>query len=223
MKKHHVFPFLLPIFAFLSILSTGCSKDDTSDSSYRFEFDFDFNNHYSIEGTGELVETNRAYIDTNYEWANNFIHLIDGKIGDTLRLGCWGNWSGYIENPGASVKIWFPQTDLADGVYQYARTEDVNDFTIYIEKNMEWGEYLNSWGTFEGSNTILNSDIVASSLNTNNNSALVEYAEIKLEHVNTPNPKVRYVIETVSGELIKGSYNGSLERFKLWTPEVDCD
>ena len=34
---------------------------------------------------------------------------------------------------------------------------------------------------------------------------------------------LRYVIETVSGDLIKGSYNGSLEHFKLWTPEVDCD
>lgn len=24
-------------------------------------------------------------------------------------------------------------------------------------------------------------------------------------------------------DLIKGSYSSSLERFKLWTPEVDCD
>jgi hypothetical protein len=88
---------------------------------------------------------------------------------------------------------------------------------------MIWGEYSNEWGTFEGSNTILNSDIVASSWTTSNNLVVVEYAEIKIEHVNATNSELRYVIETVSGDLIKGSYSGSLEHFKLWTPEVDCD
>ena len=105
------------IFVILTALTIiGCAKENTSDNNYRFEFDFDLNNHYSIEGTGELVETNRAYIDTNYEWVNNVIHLNDGEIGDTLRLGCWGNWAGYIENPSASIKIWFPQTELLDGI-----------------------------------------------------------------------------------------------------------
>ena len=212
------------IFIILSVLTIiGCSKENTGDSNYRFEFDFDLNNHYLIESTGELVETNRAYIDTNYEWINNFIHLNDGVIGDSLVLGCWGNWSGYIENPSASVKIWFPQTELADGVYQYARTEDVNDFIIHMERNMTWGESSNAWGTIEGTNAILNSDTVASSFTIGNNLVVVEYAEIKVEHINATNSKLRYVVETVSGELIKGSYIGSLERFKLWTPEVDCD
>ena len=64
---------------------------------------------------------------------------------------------------------------------------------------------------------------MASSWNTSNNLVLVEYAEIKLEHINTTNSELRYVIETVSGDLSKGSYSGSLERVKLWTPEVDCD
>ena len=212
------------IFVILTALTIiGCAKENTDDSTYRFEFDFDLNNHFSIEGTGELVETNRAYIDTNYEWANNFIHLNDAEIGDTLRLGCWGNWDGYDENPSSSVKIWFPQTDLTDGVYQYSRTEDFNDFTIHIERNMTWGEYTNEWGTIEGTNTILNSDTVASSFTIVNNLVVVEYAEIKIEHINATNSELRYVIETVSGDLIKGSYSGSLERFKLWTPEVDCD
>ncbi len=217
----------MKVFSILIILTTfgimGCSKENKNDSIYRFEFDFDLNNHYLIESTGELIETDRAYTDTNYEWTNNFIHLIDGEIGDTLRLGCWGNWTGYIENPSASVKVWFPQTNLSDGVYQYSRTEDVNDFIIHIERNMTWGEHSNEWGTIEGTNTILNSDTVASSWTVGNNLVVVEYAEIKLEHINATNSELRYVIETISGDLIKGSYNGSLERFKLWTPEIDCD
>ena len=221
--KIYLTKFSLLFCIISTLLLVGCSKENREGRIYRFEFDFDLNNQYSIEGGGEIIETDRAYVDTNYEWGNNFIHLNDGEIGDSLVLGCWGNWIGYIENPSASVKIWFPQTDLEDGIYQYSRTEDLNDFSVYIERNMQWVEYITSWGTFEGSNAILNSDIVASSWNTSNNSALVEYAEIKLENINTPNSEIRYVIETVSGHLIKGSYIGSLEKFKLWTPEIDCD
>jgi len=51
----------------------------------------------------------------------------------------------------------------------------------------------------------------------------VEYAEIKLENINTSNSEIRYVIETSNGHLIKGSFIGSLEDFKLWTPEINCD
>ena len=223
-KKNYFGYFFLTLFGILSILSAGCSNENTGNSNYRFEFDFDLNNHYSIEETDELFKTDRAYIDTNYEeWAKNFIHLHDGEIGDSLELGCWGNWLGYIQNPSASVKIWFPQTNLDDGIYQYSKKDDLNDFSIRIEKNMQWGEYVNSWGTFEGSNTILNSDVVASAWNASNNSVVVEYAEIKLENINTSNSEIRYVIETSNGHLIKGSFIGSLEDFKLSTPEINCD
>ena len=223
-KKNYFGYFFLTFFGILSILSAGCSNENGGDSISRFEFDFDLNDHFSIEETAELVKTDRAYIDTNYEeWAKNFIHLHDGEIGDSLVLGCWGNWSGYIQNPSASVKIWFPQTNLEDGIYQYSRTDALNDFSIRIEKNMQWGEYVSSWGTFEGSNTILNSDVVASAWNTSNNSVVVEYAEIKLENINTSNSEIRYVIETSNGHLIKGSFIGLLEDFKLRTPEIDCD
>ena len=223
-KKNYFGYFFLTFFGILSILSAGCSNENGGDSISRFEFDFDLNDHFSIEETAELVKTNRAYIDANYEeWAKNFIHLHDGEIGDSLVLGCWGNWSGYIQNPSASVKIWFPQTNLEDGIYQYSRTDALNDFSIRIEKNMQWGEYVSSWGTFEGSNTILNSDVVASAWNTSNNSVVVEYAEIKLENINTSNSEIRYVIETSNGHLIKGSFIGLLEDFKLRTPEIDCD
>ena len=72
------------IFLILTALTIiGCAKENSSDSNYRFEFDFDLNNHYLIESTGELIETERAYTDTNYEWTRNFIHLLDGEIGDT--------------------------------------------------------------------------------------------------------------------------------------------
>lgn len=223
-KKNYFGYFFLTFFGILSILSAGCSNENGGDSISRFEFDFDLNDHFSIEETAELVKTDRAYIDTNYEeWAKNFIHLHDGEIGDSLVLGCWGNWSGYIQNPSASVKIWFPQTNLEDGIYQYSRTDALNDFSIRIEKNMQWGEYVSSWGTFEESNTILNSDVVASAWNTSNNSVVVEYAEIKLENINTSNSEIRYVIETSNGHLIKGSFTGLLEDFKLRTPEIDCD
>ena len=223
-KKNYFGYIFLTFFGILSILSAGCSNENGGDSISRFEFDFDLNDHFSIEETAELVKTNRAYIDANYEeWAKNFIHLHDGEIGDSLVLGCWGNWSGYIQNPSASVKIWFPQTNLEDGIYQYSRTDALNDFSIRIEKNMQWGEYVSSWGTFEGSNTILNSDVVDSAWNTSNNSVVVEYAEIKLENINTSNSEIRYVIETSNGYLIKGSFTGLLEDFKLRTPEIDCD
>ena len=223
-KKNYFGYFFLTFFGILSILSAGCSNENGGDSISRFEFDFDLNDHFSIEETAELFKTDRAYIDTNYEeWAKNFIHLHDGEIGDSLVLGCWGNWLGYIQNPSASVKIWFPQTNLEDGIYQYSRTDALNDFSIRIEKNMQWGEYVSSWGTYEGSNTILNSEVVASARNTSNNSVVVEYAEIKLENINTSNSEIRYVIETSNGHLIKGSFIGLLEDFKLRTPEIDCD
>lgn len=216
--------FSLLFCTITTLLLVGCSKENTEDSIYRFEFDFDLNNHFSIQSNGDLVETDKAYLDTNYEWAYNVIHLNDGGIGDSLVKGCWGSWSGYTQNPTASVQIRFLQTNLEDGIYQYSRTGAVNDFSIKLYRNMTWGEYINPSGTtFEGTNTILNSQTVASVWSNADDPFAVEHAEIKIENINTANTEIRYVIETVSGELIKGSYSGSLDHFKLYTPEFDCD
>ena len=60
MKAYSIFLILI------TLAIVGCSKDKSNDSTYRFEFDFDLNNHYLIESSGELIETDRAYTDTNY-------------------------------------------------------------------------------------------------------------------------------------------------------------
>ena len=208
----------------LSLFITGCSKEYNSNNNVRqFDFNFDFNNRYKIESTGELIETNRAYIDTNYEGVINYIQLNDGEIGDSLELGCWGSWNGYLKNPNTTVKIWFPQKKLENGTYKYSRKKGFTDFAIQIKRNITWGDYLDPWGNAWPINCITDSDILAYSSSGNNNSEIVNHAEIRIKFINTPNTEIRYIIETLDGDLIKGSYRGKLEHFILWTPEIECD
>ena len=62
------------------------------------------------------------------------ILLNDGQIGDTLLISC-GNWS-YIQNPTATVEIWFPYFDIQNGIYNFDHTSSVNDFSISVKSNL---------------------------------------------------------------------------------------
>ena len=221
----------LIFFATLALLITSCSKEYNSNNNVRqFDFDFDFNNQYKIESTGELFETNKAYIDTNYAtWqnsvlvVNNYIHLNDGEIGDSLVLGCWGSWDGYLKNPSTIIKICFPQRKLENGVYKYSRKKGFKDFDIQVKRNITWDNYLDPWGNVWPINCMTDSDNLAYTSRVNNNSEIVNHAEIKIKFINTLNIEILYIIETFGGDLIKGSYRGKLENFTLYTPEIDCD
>ena len=214
----------LIFFASLAFLITSCSKEyNSNDNMRQFDFNFDFNNQYKIESTGELIETHKAYIDTNYEGVNNYMHLNDGEIGDSLVLGCWSSWNGYIKNPSTTIKILFPQTKLENGTYKYSRTKRFKDFDIQIIRNITWGDYLDPWGNVWPINCLTDSDNIAYTSTANSKSEVVNHAEIKIKFINTLNIEILYIIETFGGDLIKGSYRGKLEHFILWIPEIDCD
>ena len=203
----------------VTLLFLSCSKDRTDDV-YVFEFDFNLENHFLIENSNELLETDKGYIDTNYELVSTLIHLNDGVILDSLTSSC-GNWN-YKENPSSVVKIWFPQKFIQDGTYQYSRTANINDFWITIQKNMTFGPVY-QFGLMTNSNAMLSSEDIAYCSYVNNDPYTIEYAEIKINYTNSSSSIIRYALETTNGEIIKGSYSGNLENFKRINFEGDCD
>lgn len=208
------------IILFIVILIVlSCSKDRTDDG-YVFEFDFDLENHFLIENSNELLETDKGYIDTNYQWVSTLIHLNDGVILDSLTSTC-GYWN-YKENPSSVVKIWFPQKFIQDGTYQYSRTANINDFWITIQKNIIFSPVY-QFGFMSNSNGISYSEDIAYCSYETGDPYSVEHAEIKIDYANSSSSIIRYVLETTNGEIIKGSYSGNLENFRRINLEGDCD
>ena len=208
------------LFLLLIILGSCGKKNSSEPDTYLFEFDL--NNHFSIESTGEILETDKGYIDTSFEWVSAHIHLNDGLIGDTLFTTC-GNWS-YEENPTSTVEIWFPQGSIEDGIYEFSKTASVNDFEIVIKRNLILGPSF-ELGNQVSVNSIQNQELIAQGYTGFNNgsSYQVTQAFIKIDNAQSAASMIRYVIETENGELIKGSYSGNLEHFKRIHSEGDCD
>tara|TARA_Y100000385_G_scaffold168422_1_gene174410 strand:- start:1789 stop:2424 length:636 start_codon:yes stop_codon:yes gene_type:complete len=201
----------------LSIFVLSCNKEHTQDPDY-YLFDFDYNNSYYQNSNGQYVSTNKGYLmDTMYldnvptPTAN--IYINDGQIGDTLISSC-GSYN-YLSNPSTSVKIWFPSSSLEDGLYNYDVNSTENDFVISIQKNMVFGP--SSGGQ---PNTILESEWLADPFGIVTN---IQNAQVKICHLNSTIPEIRYAINTIDGDTIKGSYIGSLQKFKYLPIDTDCD
>ena len=203
----------------LSILVLSCNKENNQDPDYYlFDFEFDYNNSYYQNSNGQYISTNNGYLmDTMYSGnvptptAN--IYINDGQIGDTLITSC-GSYN-YISNPSTSVKIWFPQSSLEDGIYNYHVDSSENDFVISIQKNMVFGTDAGGHP-----NTILESEWVADPYGMVTN---IKNAQVKICHINSTIPEIRYAINTTDGDTIKGSYIGSLQKFKFLPIGADCD
>ena len=145
--------------------------------------------------------------------------LNDGQIGDTLLISC-GNWS-YIQNPTATVEIWFPYFDIENGIYNFDQTSSVNDFSISVKSNLVFDSLAsNSYNIISSFNTLAISNLNGFS---NSFSYSVNTAILKVENVDNQNNSVKYHVEMVNGNIIKGAYIGQLEKFKYRSVEGDCD
>ncbi|MDG1841209.1 MAG: hypothetical protein P8I93_02555 [Crocinitomicaceae bacterium] len=212
--KHLIYLFSLFFMVFIS----SCNKEkNTPPDAYLFEFEFDYNNSYYQNSNGQYISTNKGYLmDTMYmgdiPTPSANIYINDGQIGDTLISSCGS--LNYLTNPSTSVKIWFPSSTLEDGVYNYDANATENDFVISIQKNMIFG---NSGGH---PNTLLESEWVADPYGMVTN---IQNAQVKICHINSLIPEIRYAISTIEGDTIKGSYIGSLDKFKYLPIDADCD
>ena len=209
--------FSLYFLLMFSIFVLSCNKENNQDPDY-YLFDFDYNNSYYQNSNGQYISTNKGYLmDTMYldnvptPTAN--IYINDGQIGDTLKTSC-GSYN-YISNPTTSVKIWFPSSSLENGIYNYDANSTENDFVISIQKNMVFGP-----STGGHPNTILESEWVADPYGMVTN---IQNAQVKICHINSTTPEIRYAISTLDGDTIKGSYIGSLQKFKYLPIDADCD
>ena len=210
-------------FSFVFIVSFVSCRKNINDNSYLLNFSI--NNAFILNHSDTFLLTNGYNSDSaeNYLFQpSSNIFLNDGQIGDTLLISC-GNWS-YLQNPTATVEIWFPQGSIEDGIYEFSKTASVNDFEIVIKRNLILGPSF-ELGNQVSVNSIQNQELIAQGYTGFNNgsSYQVKQAFIKIDNAQSAASMIRYVIETENGELIKGSYSGNLEHFKRIHSEGDCD
>ena len=206
----------LMLFFFLFI---SCRKN-INDNSYLLNFSI--NNAFVLNNSDTFLLSNGYYSDSAdhevFQPSSNIL-LNDGQIGDTLLISC-GNWS-YIQNPTATVEIWFPYFDIENGIYNFDQTSSVNDFSISVKSNLVFDSLAsNSYNIISSFNTLASSNLSGFS---NSFSYSVNTAILKVENVNNQNSSVKYHVEMVNGNIIKGAYIGQLEKFKYRSVEVDCD
>ena len=211
MKKLYFLSVLIILF-FVS-----CKKNSDNNSIL---LNFTLDNCYVINNS-DTVLTNNAYnLDTilfGNIYETGSLVLTDGVIGDTLRVGC-SNWN-YILNPTNTVDIWFPSSILADGIYNYSKESSTNDFEVRIKNNIVFDS--TAWNRY---NTIA-SYVGYSSINDFHTADPNEVLSAVLEIKNLENQyiEVKYHISTITKTSIKGCYLGSLEKYKFYHPESDCD
>ena len=96
---------LISLMLFFFLFSS-CRKN-INDNSYLLNFSI--NNAFVLNNSDTFLLSNGYYSDSVdhevFQPSSNIL-LNDGQIGDTLLISC-GNWS-YIQNPTATVEIWFP-------------------------------------------------------------------------------------------------------------------
>ena len=200
-------------------LFISCRKN-INDNSYLLNFSI--NNAFVLNNSDTFLLTNGYNSDSaeNYLFQpSSNILLNDGQIGDTLLISC-GNWS-YIQNPTATVEIWFPYFDIENGIYNFDQTSSVNDFSISVKSNLVFDSLAsNSYNIISSFNTLAISNLNGFS---NSFSYSVNTAILKVENVDNQNNSVKYHVEMVNGNIIKGAYIGQLEKFKYRSVEGDCD
>ena len=209
---------LISLMLFFFLFSS-CRKN-INDNSYLLNFSI--NNAFVLNNSDTFLLSNGYYSDSvNHEvfQPSSNILLNDGQIGDTLLISC-GNWS-YIQNPTATVEIWFPYFDIDNGIYNFDQTSSVNDFSISVKSNLVFDSLAsNSYNIISSFNTLAISNLNCFS---NSFSYSVNTAILKVENVDNQNNSVKYHVEMVNGNIIKGAYIGQLEKFKYRSIEGDCD
>lgn len=209
---------LISLMLFFFLFSS-CRKN-INDNSYLLNFSI--NNAFVLNNSDTFLLSNGYYSDSvNHEvfQPSSNILLNDGQIGDTLLISC-GNWS-YIQNPTATVEIWFPYFDIDNGIYNFDQTSSVNDFSISVKSNLVFDSLAsNSYNIISSFNTLAISNLNCFS---NSFSYSVNTAILKVENVDNQNNSVKYHVEMVNGNIIKGAYIGQLEKFKYRSVEGDCD
>ena len=203
----------------LFFLFISCRKN-INDNSYLLNFSI--NNAFVLNNSDTFLLTNGYNSDSaeNYLFQpSSNILLNDGQIGDTLLISC-GNWS-YIQNPTATVEIWFPYFDIENGIYNFDQSSSVNDFSISVKSNLVFDSLAsNRYNIISSFETLASSNLSGFS---NSSSYSVNTAILKVENVDNQNSSVKYHVEMVNGNIIKGAYIGQLEKFKYRSTEGDCD
>ena len=117
-------------FSFLLLLLTLFIASCGRDKEHSQLFDFDLNNGLSLERTNEFLQLPMAYVDTLYEWDTVHLHFNVGTVGDSLITEC-GNWI-YEENPTTTFEVWFTDSFVDDGIYDFSLDAGADDFSLII-------------------------------------------------------------------------------------------
>lgn len=209
--------FVTYLLLILTLLSASCGKDEERSDL----FDFDLNNGLSLEGTDEFLQLPMAYVDTLYEWDTVHLHFNDGAVGDSLITEC-GNWS-YEENPTTTFEVWFTDTFVEDGIYEFSLGTGADDFSLIIRRDLIFGPVDQSGFMIE--NAMMSQNIVARGFFSviDSEPHQVTNAYIQLEHWNTPDQMMRIVLALQNEEIVRGSYRGMFQPFKRIEYDSDCD
>jgi len=175
----------------------------------------------SLEGTDEFLQLPMAYVDTLYEWDTVHLHFNDVAVGDSLITEC-GNWS-YEENPTTTFEVWFTDTFVEDGIYEFSLGTGADDFSLIIRRDLIFGPVDQSGFMIE--NAMMSQNIVARGFFNviDSEPHQVTNAYIQLEHWNTPDQMMRIVLELQNEDVVRGSYRGMFQPFKRIEYDSDCD
>lgn len=175
----------------------------------------------SLESTNEFLQLPMAYVDTMYEWDTVHLHFNDGTVGDSLLTEC-GNWS-YEVNPTTTFEVWFTDTFVEDGIYEFSLDAGADDFSLIIRRDLIFGPVYQNGFNIE--NAMVSQNIVARCFFNviDSQPHQVTNAYIQLEHWNTSDQIMRIVLELQNEEIVQGSYSGMFQPFRRIEYDSDCD
>jgi hypothetical protein len=212
--SNYFYSYLLLI---LTLLIASCGRDE----EHAQLFDFDLNNGLSLESTNEFLQLPMAYVDTLYEWDTVHLHFNDGTVGDSLLTAC-GNWS-YEVNPTTTFEVWFTDTFVEDGTYEFSLDAGADDFSLIIRRDLIFGPVYQNGFTLE--NAMVSQNTLARGFFNviDSEPHQVTNAYIQLEHWNTSDQIMRIVLELQNEEIVRGSYSGMFQPFRRIEYDSDCD
>jgi hypothetical protein len=212
--SNYFYSYLLLI---LTLLIASCGRDE----EHAQLFDFDLNNGLSLESTNEFLQLPMAYVDTLYEWDTVHLHFNDGTVGDSLLTEC-GNWS-YQVNPTTTFEVWFTDTFVEDGIYEFSLDAGADDFSLIIRRDLIFGPVYQNGFTIE--NAMVSQNTLARGFFNviDSEPHQVTNAYIQLEHWNTSDQIMRIVLELQNEEIVRGSYSGMFQPFRRIEYDSDCD
>jgi len=209
---------LLLAFLLLFIFLVSCRKPKDNNSLL---LNFNLNNSFVIDNNDTISTPNGYLLDTNfggYYYQVGKILFSDGLIGDSLRYSC-SNWT-FIENPTSIVEFWFPNSLIEDGIYNYSINNSTNDFEVRMKNNIVFDSTAwNRYNVIQSYNNIAQSSFGF----INDEAYKVKTAVLEVKKYSNQQFEIKYYVETAGSTIVKGSYNGSLDSFKFYSPESDCD